>query len=137
MSLRPIWLIKSKRAGTGRKHIALFIPIAAHAGRQPLDGSPECKGTKIHVVGSPVTGYCHEFQRNYTSSTDQNLESAVRVARLDSKCIVDGPGDAFSIDQEALRKGMLDDMALKVPAPRLTKDYLNPANAVWTMPSRS
>jgi hypothetical protein len=87
-------------------------------------------GTKIHVTGAPMAGFCHEFQRNYNCSGDSNVESATMLAFIGSKCIVDTSHTVLSTDQVALEKGMLDDLTLRVPAPTLSKDYLNPGKAV-------
>lgn len=134
MSSRTIWVIKKKRTGLGRRHVAIFGPNADDPDANLMENestSTVCPGTVIHVVGSPMTGFCHEFKRNCdTSSEEENVESAVLLGSIDSKYIIDPKHRTFSLDQNALGKGTLDDLALKIPAPRPTKDFLNPANAV-------
>ena len=102
--------------------MAFFVTNAACVDRPPNDRAKTCIGTKMHVTGAPMAGYGHEFQRN--------VESATRLTGMDPKYVVDPQSPEVLIDQVAPRNGMLDDIAFRVPAPSLTTDFLNPANAV-------
>ena len=130
MAERPVWIIKSKRSQSGRRHMAIFIPNLDCLNEDPNDKSKTCLGTKIHVTGAPMVGFCHEFQRNYSPTYDNTFDFAVKLASIDSTYVKDPPYATFSADQTALGKGLVDDLAFRVPAPAITKDYLNPANAV-------
>ena len=72
---RSLWIFKRHAAGTGRKHMFVFIPNAAYADFDPST-SQTCTGTVIHVIGSPLLGFYHEFKRNYNPASDA-LSAAV------------------------------------------------------------
>ena len=130
MAERPLYILKSKRSASGRRHMSIFVPNADCIDMDPNDKTAPCRGTKIHVTGAPMAGFCHEFQRNYNCSGDKTFDSATRLASIDAKYIVDPQHATFSVDQEALGKDLLDGLALRIPSPPLTKNYLDPANMV-------
>ena len=130
MSYRPVYLLKYQATGQGRKHVAIFIPNAAHVDKNPTDRNSGCLGTIIHVIGAPMSGFAHQFKRNYNSSESRNLESGTNLGSVDSRHVHDPSTTQFSTDQQSSGANMLDDLALRVPAPPISPDWMNPANAV-------
>ncbi|KND87420.1 hypothetical protein TOPH_07924 [Tolypocladium ophioglossoides CBS 100239] len=95
MAQRPVWLAKSRGSKSQRSHFAIFIPNAADATKDPNVRSDSCKGTLIHVVGTPMNGYGHEFKRNYDCSPSQSLEKLVHIGCVNSDYIVDPPTETL------------------------------------------
>ncbi|KAL5333727.1 hypothetical protein BJX70DRAFT_391966 [Aspergillus crustosus] len=60
MAPRTISLLSIRPAPSQRAHFAIFVPSPSH---------PET-GSLINVVGAPMLGFMHEFERNYTPSKD-------------------------------------------------------------------
>ena len=110
--------------------MAVFVANADCVDHDPNDRTEFCVGTKIHITGAPMAGFCHEWQRKYNCSGDGNLESASKLASIGSKYVIDLPRTVFSTDRVTLGKDMLHDLTLKVPATPPSKDYLNPEKPV-------
>lgn len=128
MPSRPVWLAKSRISKSQRAHFAIWILNAADASKDPNTRSVPCRGTVIHVVGSPMAGYQHQFKRNHACGSAQDLESLVQIGSVDSAYVTDPPTYVYSEDDTAI--GQLDAMALRIPAPRRSENFMAPVNDV-------
>lgn len=134
MATRLVWLAKSRNSKAQRAHFAVFIPNTAHAAQDPNDRSIPCLGTQIHVVGTPMTGYVHEFKRNFDAASSPDIERLVRLCEVESSIVVDPESDAgFSTDSAP--RGRLDREALRVPAPGRNENFMAPVNDVSWQPA--
>lgn len=123
----PVYLAKSRR-GQQRAHFAIFIPHAAYLGLDPNDRSKPCIGTVIQVVGAPMLGYAHEFKRNYDREDADGVETFVHLGSVGPDHIVEPQTTAMSRDTVAT--GLLERIALQVPAPGVNENFMAPVNDV-------
>ena len=130
MSFRPIYLAVFRRTTSQRAHFAIFIPNAECVQNDLDDRSIPCLRTLIHVIGTPMSGYAHEFKRNYNGTESVELTKMVRLGSVDSTCITDPPNKTFSKESTAL--GRLDAIALQELAPRASQNFMAPVNDVRT-----
>lgn len=128
MYYRPVYLAVFRRSEAKRARFAIFIPNAGSAAKDPNNRSIPCRGTLIHVVGTPVSGYGHEFRRNYDCTQPSELKKMVRLGWVDSSCIADPLHKTYSKDYISM--GWLDYAALQVPAPCGGQDLTAPVDGV-------
>lgn len=83
------------------------------------------KGTIIHVVGSPFTGFGLEFKRNYDLATTKRGYEKTPLANVNDDAVVDNPGDQKSTDVTA--RDTLESEAKKIDAPTASRTPLDPA----------
>ncbi|KAI1774801.1 hypothetical protein F4818DRAFT_418984 [Hypoxylon cercidicola] len=141
MSHRPIYLAKFRQASHQRAHFGIFVPNINHSPEDPNIKSAKVIGTVYHVVGAPMCGYIHEFKRNYDvydGSDTEDLEKLVPLGSVDSRYIYEPTTTKFSKDDTP--RAELDTIALRVPAPGLSKNFMAPVNDTtnrrcqeWTM----
>ncbi|KAK5123974.1 hypothetical protein LTR85_002171 [Meristemomyces frigidus] len=138
MSRRPIYLAISRLNRSQRAHFAIFVPNEADADKDPNDRDVTCKGTLIHVVGTPMTGFVHEFKRNHDCGQAQPPRTVVNLGSVDAAHISKPSYKTPSGDD--IGWGALDKIALQVAAPRKSEDSLAPVDDLsnrrcqeWTM----
>lgn len=96
--------------------MAIFLPNTDAIGIHPLAGGDSLKGTLLHVVGSPFTGFGHNIRRNYDCTASQSLESAIQIGTMLTQYVPAPPSSAFSEETTAI--GVVDRYALAVEPPR-------------------
>lgn len=135
MATRPLWLIKCRQSKAQRAHFALFIPHASDAHKDPNDRVVECRGTVIHAVGAPMTGYKHEFKRNFDCRASPDLQEAIRIGSVSAGEGFVRDAEVSSFDDNAT--GILDGEALRVRRPGVSQNFLAPVDDVSALKSVS
>lgn len=128
MADRPVYLAKFRSSPNQRAHFAIYVPNADHAEKDISSMSTHSLGTLIHVIGAPMTGFFHEFKRNYDPTQSAFLQDIVRIASINSEHIRDPENSTLSKDNVAM--GRLDFLALQLSAPRISQNFLAPINHV-------
>lgn len=77
-----------------------------------------------------MTGFFHEFKRNYNTLDDNTLVTAVHLGAIEPSLHVDPSTAEFSLDRAAL--GALDAAALRVPCPGKS-DVRAPVDGVYVL----
>lgn len=105
-------------------HWSLWVPSA----KDPAIGKI------IHVTGDAITGFDHEFKRNYSFADTLRKYSLIHLSSVEDKHVVDTPGDgSLSLDKDPVDD--IERKALTVPAPG--KSLLSAASQVSLAISRS
>ncbi|KAF2170598.1 hypothetical protein M409DRAFT_19415 [Zasmidium cellare ATCC 36951] len=141
MPTRPIYLLKIRPSPRQRAHFCTFIPYPEHASHDPSNKAEECRGTKIHVIGTPLA-MSLQFQSNFPCHKEHDLEAVVRLGDVDDSLIV----DIFPTKDEGGRvlertepSGRLEREATSIRPPRggnvlaLVDDVTNRRCQEWTM----
>ncbi|KAF4186857.1 hypothetical protein CNMCM7927_005097 [Aspergillus lentulus] len=128
MSPRTIYLLSLRQAASQRAHFAIFVPSAIN---------PR-KGSLINVVGAPMTGFSHQFERGYDPDIAQQDHEMWPIGEVDSSHIVDWPDDVRAIHIDP--RGDMELAACRVPAPGISANFMAPVNDTtnkrcqeWTM----
>lgn len=129
MAQRPVYLFVYGRSSRSRGHFAIFIPNALDV-NQPPSVNETCTGTVIHVVGSPLMGFYHEFKRNYNTYGSKSFSAAVLLGYVQESLHVDPSTNVVSKDIVPL--GALDAAALQVPGPEKS-DVRAPVDGVCVL----
>ena len=105
--------------------MAVFLPNPNVANQNPLAENPSInsKGLIIHAVGSPQTGYSHEFKRNYDCTASANVESAVHVGWVRADLVPVPQNEKIAVENDA--RGWIDTYALHVRPPGASPDLTN------------
>lgn len=95
-------------------HWSLFLPTPPN----------ESLGTRIHVTGSSLSGFTHEFVRSYDLSDESRAYKLLPLPDVDSEFVTDSGVERGSCDQDngaettnARPASELERIALEVPAP--------------------
>ncbi|KAL3473550.1 hypothetical protein BJX99DRAFT_233375 [Aspergillus californicus] len=128
MPPRTIHILTSRFSPKQRAHFAIFVPSAT----DPQTGSV------INVVGAPMTGFMHEFKRVFNPTLSNEPYEIYPIGQVDSSHIVDWPGVICRTDTTPA--GDIEVVACQVPAPRISRNFLEPVNDTtnrrcqeWTM----
>jgi hypothetical protein len=114
MTPRTIYLLSLRQAASQRAHFAIFVPSAIN---------PQ-KGSLINVVGAPMTGFSHQFERGYDPDIAQQDYEMWPIGEVDSSHIADWPDDVRAIHTDP--KGDMEIAACQVPAPGLSENFMAP-----------
>ncbi|KDQ10988.1 hypothetical protein BOTBODRAFT_57728 [Botryobasidium botryosum FD-172 SS1] len=87
-------------------HWALWIP-SSH--------DPKV-GKVIQVTGDTISGYEHEFKRNYDAAASGRIPSVTLLSSVESRFVVDVPGDG-SQTEDTTPHDAIEHAALSVDAP--------------------
>jgi len=131
---RPVYLARTREGSQQRAHFAIFIPNSVYRNAALDDYSQPCLGTLINVVGAPMTGFCHEFKRNYNIMASRGLQPLVYLGSIDSSIVTDPQTTAEAIDTTAT--GTLDGLALQILPPGVSQNFMAPVNDVSHIPTR-
>lgn len=145
----PIYLHTERQSSKQRAHFSLFIPFSSsQTPSEPstLVPTQTTKGTKIHVVGAPMTGFALEFKRGYEpNSMALGRYELVRIGEVEGRYLgLVGPGEGvveegeeemreemgekFSVDD--VPRNALEREAAKIPPPRRSENFRAPVNDV-------
>ncbi|KAF4553642.1 Hypothetical protein D9617_6g093730 [Elsinoe fawcettii] len=113
--IKPVWLLKFQPAPRQRHHFAIFIPYKSCAGADPRASGATCKGTQIHVVGTPMGGFIHEFKRDFDCTASNSCVKAVRLGDMDAALADEHNGGYVKEDRP---RSQIDRLALTVQPPR-------------------
>ncbi|KAM5477103.1 hypothetical protein MauCBS54593_000374 [Microsporum audouinii] len=105
MAFRELYLATFNTSPNQSKHFAIFVP----------NENDRQKGTLIHVVGAPETGYGHVFERNYNPFTNKSLNTITLVGHIDAHHVVDPQTTQPSKDNTP--RGDLEVVAHFIPPP--------------------
>lgn len=131
MPNRPVWLIKFRPSARQRAHFSIFIPFPQHSNENPNNKNSPCRGTIIHVVGTPVA-MALQFKSNIACNTTRSFESAVLLAYVDDSLIVDqtpSPSRPNEVLERDNPIGKIEREALHIRPPR-GGNVLAPVNDV-------
>ncbi|KAK4496960.1 hypothetical protein PRZ48_011409 [Zasmidium cellare] len=88
MPSHPLYLLKIRPTPRQRAHFAIFVPYQQHTSHDPNEKTQECRGTKIHVIGTPLA-MSLQFQSNFSCHKEKDLEAAVKLGDVDEGLVVD------------------------------------------------
>ncbi|CAG7947003.1 unnamed protein product [Penicillium olsonii] len=127
MATRTIYLLTWRSFSSQRAHFSIFVPSAA-----------DQKGTLIHVIGTPMTGYSLEFRRNFSLTTPPRHQCMLPIGKTDA-CNISDPVHATETTDSSPR-GKIEIAASQVPAPGINENFMAPVNDTtnkrcqeWTM----
>jgi hypothetical protein len=118
MSSCTLFLVSFRQIARERAHFAIFVPID--------DGGE--RGTLIHVVGTPVSGFTLQFERNWRPSmTNRHFERVELGAVLVTNISNYADGSRFTDDRP---QGRLETEATRVQPPGISQSILAPVDGV-------
>lgn len=85
------------------------------------------KGTKIHVVGTPMTGFVLEFNRGYDPAASDQRSELISLGPVAIRHVYDYEGIP-ALDTSP--HGDLENTAAEIPAPRASKNIFAAVNDV-------
>lgn len=76
-----------------------------------------------------MVGFNHEFKRHWNASEDAQVERLVLLGHIDS---IHAPTEiepvAFALEEKP--RGLLETLAVRVPPPRVSENFLAPVDGV-------
>ncbi|KAL4895066.1 hypothetical protein BDV59DRAFT_174388 [Aspergillus ambiguus] len=113
---RTIYLVLTRPATSQRAHFAIFVPSATNPQR----------GSLINVVGAPMMGFMHEFQRGYDLGTIDTPHETYAIGQVDPAYIVDWPDGLHAT--HSTPQGDIEVAASQIPAPGISENFMAPVN---------
>lgn len=125
MSTRIIFLVSFRQIARERAHFAIFVPA----------GDSEERGTLIHVVGTPVSGFTLQFERNWKpEKTNRRFERVDLGAVLVTNLSDYADGSRFT---DSRPQGQLETEAARVRPPGISQSILAPVDGVGFSQNRN
>ncbi|EZF71248.1 hypothetical protein H105_06514 [Trichophyton soudanense CBS 452.61] len=126
MTFRNLYLVTFYAPSDKWKHLAIFV----------FNTGDSKKGTLIHVIGNPPTGYALQFQRNYDPTTNESFQRIILIGKISANHVADPKNSQLSNDKAP--RGQLEIIASRIPPPTVG-NYMAPFKGVirrcqeWTM----
>ncbi|KAF3895814.1 hypothetical protein GTR04_3673 [Trichophyton interdigitale] len=126
MTFRNLYLVTFHVPSDKWKHLAIFV----------FNTGDTKKGTLIHVIGNPPTGYTLQFQRNYDPTTNESFQKIILIGKIAANYVADPKSSKPSNDN--VPRGQLEVIASRIPPPTVG-NYMAPFKGVirrcqeWTM----
>lgn len=127
----PLFLAKYRPSTRSRAHFAILVPnpstpiidldLHTRQGKQFL-----C--TVINVVGTPMSGYGLEIERNFDANGSRELTEVIPIGHVGPELVEEPATKAFK--KEYVPTSGLEILASKVPPPGKSADFLAPVNDV-------
>jgi hypothetical protein len=117
---RSIYLVAFRETKARRAHFSVFVPSLATSER----------GTLIHVVGTPMSGFGLEFKRNYSPAGTKRQHKVTRLGDVPAGNIVDFQPASETVTLDVKPKDELERIAARVAPPGVSKNFLGPVDGV-------
>lgn len=117
MTLRNLYLVTFHVPSDKWKHLAIFV----------FNTGDSKKGTLIHVIGNPPTGYTLQFQRNYDPTANESFQKIILIGKIAANYVADPKSPKLSNDN--VPRGRLEVIASRIPPPTVG-DYMAPFKGV-------
>ncbi|KAF4553641.1 Hypothetical protein D9617_6g093720 [Elsinoe fawcettii] len=115
----PVYLAKYQPSPSQRRHFGIFIPYAAYAETNLGEQRTSVLGCQIHVVGTPMSGFAHEFKRNFNPFDDvEKCEKMVEIGSIEVELCSSPPDGTAAFLREQSPRSKLEREALVVDTPR-------------------
>jgi hypothetical protein len=122
--IQPNW----RREESSRIYYPSWYSTYNHLDLPHVFRNVPCRGTVIHVVGTPISGYVLEFKRNYECSTSRSLQQVVLLGSVNEEHVYDPPYADFRLDSTP--RSTMEREATAVPPPRGNQDVRAPVDGV-------
>ncbi|KAJ4408642.1 hypothetical protein N0V82_009657 [Gnomoniopsis sp. IMI 355080] len=139
---RKIYLLKFRNNSKQRWHFAIYLQNPAYENVDPADKTKHSYGHLIHVVGTPMNGYIHEFVTNFAPERTASLREAPLLGKITVPAgyIIDPANDDENHEKRHVAQDQLEKAASTVAPPRKSENFMAPVDGVknrrcqeWTM----